>query len=307
MKKILIIANPVSGGFIGLPKLEQIKSYFSNKGIYSEIYLTRNKNSAIEYCRDRLDEFTDFAAAGGDGLINEVSQLAKYKTVSLGIIPSGTANVLAKEFKIPQNDIFKCADIILNGKEKELDCWLANERIFLLMLSGALDSAAVENVNLSLKKYFGKFAYCFSFLKEFLKFKLIDYRIKIIPDKISGIEKNNNIDKPEIATNQFFLSNIEKYAGNFKLNHSKNYNDGLIELIFFNKTNRLKFLKFCYYLLSGKNPVKLDFMKSVKAEELEIIGKIPCPLEFDGESGLKTPVAIKLNKYKILLKIPHLN
>ncbi|HPG30712.1 MAG TPA: diacylglycerol kinase family protein [bacterium] len=307
MKKILIIANPVSGGFIGLPRLEQIKSYFSNNGIYSEIYLTQNKNSAIEYCRGRLDEFTGFVAAGGDGLINEVSQIAKFKTISLGIIPSGTANVLANEFKIPQHDILKCAEIILNGKEKELDCWLANERIFLLMLSGGIDSAAVENVNLSLKKYSGKFAYFFSFLKEFFKFKLTDYQIKIISDKISENKNTNTVNKPEIATNQFFVSNIEKYAGNFKLNHSKNYNDGLIELIFFKSASRLKYLKFCYYLFSGKNPEQLDFIKSVKAGELEIIGKIPYPLEFDGESGLKTPVAIKLNEHKILLKIPYLN
>ncbi|MBP7653129.1 hypothetical protein KA977_06885 [Candidatus Dependentiae bacterium] len=306
MKKFLIIANPVSGSFIGINKLEQLKTYFSNQGIYTEIYLTQYKNSAIDYCLKRHSEFTDFIAVGGDGAINEICQIAKYREINLGIIPAGTANVLAKEFNIPENDIFKSAEIILKGYETKFDCWVANDKIFVLFVSGGIDSAAVENINPLLKKITGKTAYVYSFIKKFIFFNLPDYNITVSISndsfKNNQHKKNNNQSETHIITKQFFLTNIEKYAGNFSLNCGKIYSDKIIELIYFKNISRLKLLKFVFYMIFKKNILSLDYIGLIKSDEFKITGSNSFPVEFDGDSGLYIPLCITPNKYCINIK-----
>ncbi|HCF17758.1 MAG TPA: hypothetical protein DEV96_06905, partial [Rhodospirillum rubrum] len=58
-------------------------------------------------------------AAGGDGTINEVANGLAGSGVALGVIPLGTANVLAIEAGIPR-DPGKAAQVIATGVLRKL-------------------------------------------------------------------------------------------------------------------------------------------------------------------------------------------
>jgi YegS/Rv2252/BmrU family lipid kinase len=289
MKNIVLISNPNSGSFIGKQKLNQLKQYFETESDYNaDIYLTTAPDSATEFCVNNINKYDVFVAVGGDGTINEIIQSAELKNINLGIIPSGTANVLAKEFNIPENDIFKAADIIIKQNFIDLDTWYFNDKLFLLFLSGGYDSIAVNNVNLRLKKIIGKSAYVISLLKEFVKFKLPLFKFKI----------NNRI----IKTRQFFLCNIKKFGGNFILDYNAEYNDNKMELIYFKNISRLKLFRFIIYWILGMKLNKLNFIDIVKVDEIEILSQNNI-IEFDGESKSCDNLLIKFNKNKVKLSI----
>ncbi|HPP86471.1 MAG TPA: diacylglycerol kinase family protein [bacterium] len=280
----LILTNPKSGNFIGLKKLQKLQNYLLANNIQTNLYLSEYKNSITEYCIKNKDKYDDFIAVGGDGTINEVIQLSKYKSFNLAIIPTGTANVLAKEFNICETNLFKAADTIIKNKKIRINTWLANDRIFLLMLSGGIDSMSVENINLTLKKYTGKFSYIYQAFKELF----------FSPKNEYILDFNNS----KIKTKQFFLMNISKYAGNFKLTKPLNYNDKKLELIYFNEYSNIKLLLFALFVLFNSNTAKLNFIKKIyidysKISHSENSNKLP--IQFDGDAGLYTPLEIKFN------------
>src|SRR5438270_733081 len=78
-------------------------------------------------------------SAGGDGTINEVingltaGTRAQRGWMPLGIIPLGTANVLARDLGIPVNDIPAACSVIRAGQIQSMDLGVVNGRRFALM------------------------------------------------------------------------------------------------------------------------------------------------------------------------------
>ncbi len=291
MKKYLIIVNPNSGNYIGDAKTQELYEYFRARSAGVEVFKTTAPGSAVKYCRENHSFYDCIIAVGGDGIINEVAQLAKITSFNLGVIPAGTANVLAKEFNIPEKKTISAADIILKNNFKPIDVWKADDTVFLLFLSGGIDSAAVENINLKLKKITGKFSYFYETLKQFILFNIPDYSIKI----------NGNI----INTKQFYIINIKKYAGHFIINPEAQYSDGKIEMLYLKKYGRFTFLLFAANFLLSRDVTKLSFVDIMKSDSFLITAekKNNAPIEFDGEKGLYAPLQITKLQNKIFLAV----
>jgi diacylglycerol kinase family enzyme len=97
-------------------------------------------------------------AAGGDGTINEVANALTGGPLPLGIIPLGTANVLAMELGIgPTAEAAAAA--IAGGQCLTISPGLVNGRQFLLMAGVGVDAEVVAGVDLALKRRAGKLAY----------------------------------------------------------------------------------------------------------------------------------------------------
>ncbi|WP_424810476.1 diacylglycerol/lipid kinase family protein [Roseococcus sp. YIM B11640] len=104
-------------------------------------------------------------AAGGDGTIAEVAAGLAGSEAALGILPFGTANVLALELGLPRG-AENAARIILAGREALLHPGLAGDRLFVQMLGAGFDAAVVHGLPLPLKRRFGKAAYVWQTLRE---------------------------------------------------------------------------------------------------------------------------------------------
>jgi diacylglycerol kinase family enzyme len=70
------------------------------------------------------------AAAGGDGTINAVAQALMGTNVTLGIVPAGTLNTLAKALDIPPEPD-AIIDVLLHGQVRSIDVGDVNGHIFL--------------------------------------------------------------------------------------------------------------------------------------------------------------------------------
>jgi diacylglycerol kinase family enzyme len=101
-------------------------------------------------------------AAGGDGTINEVANGMLHTGVPLAILPGGTANVLAREMRLPIS-----MERVAARLTEMQPCRVAvgalrmsaERRIFLCMTGAGLDAEIVSRLNLDLKAAMGKFAY----------------------------------------------------------------------------------------------------------------------------------------------------
>ena len=101
MTRIKVIANPVSGrgraGRIAPRVIQRLR----NRGCDMDYFETRKAGDARRLASE-VDGYSTIACIGGDGTVNEVlNGLPDSGIPPLAFIPAGTANVLAKELKLP--------------------------------------------------------------------------------------------------------------------------------------------------------------------------------------------------------------
>ena len=122
------------------------------------------------------DQFDVVAIAGGDGTINEVLNGIDVNAPPVAIIPIGTANVLAAEIGLETKPKV-IADTITSGCPQPINLGIANGQRFAVMASMGFDAEVVSNVNLSLKRYFGKGAYALEALRQLLTYSAPDFKL----------------------------------------------------------------------------------------------------------------------------------
>jgi len=103
MRKAALLYNPASGGSKQRRReLESAVAILKSGGVEAELVPTESPAHAGEEARRAIQSgFDTIFACGGDGTINNISQVLANTPLALGILPVGTANALAHDLKIP--------------------------------------------------------------------------------------------------------------------------------------------------------------------------------------------------------------
>ncbi|HEX4156052.1 MAG TPA: diacylglycerol kinase family protein [Acidobacteriaceae bacterium] len=107
MRRAVLLFNPNAGrgGAARLPLLHRAAEVLTLAGIDAEIIATRAACSAGQQAADAVAAGADLIfACGGDGTLHDVIQgLAQNLSATVGIIPLGSANALARHFDLSLN------------------------------------------------------------------------------------------------------------------------------------------------------------------------------------------------------------
>ncbi len=174
---MLIIFNPVAGRRRAAA-LWRVLDLLVENGVKIEVAETQHAGHATELARQaaRGGEFM-VVAAGGDGTIAEVANGLIGSQTALGIIPLGTANVLAKEYKLSTTPR-AIANTLAYKRCQRLWPGVAQlpggQRVFVQMLGLGFDGAVVKGVQPMLKRAIGKGAYVWQSLWESVAYRFPD-------------------------------------------------------------------------------------------------------------------------------------
>lgn len=99
-KSIYFIINPIAG--IDEPVLSHIARTFQNSKWNWDIGVTKCKEDVGILTKKALRDHVDIVCVyGGDGTVSEAARVLHKTSVPLAILPGGSANVIAKDLKIP--------------------------------------------------------------------------------------------------------------------------------------------------------------------------------------------------------------
>ncbi|PCJ59862.1 MAG: lipid kinase [Rhodospirillaceae bacterium] len=164
-KRILIIHNPTAGRCCR-GRFLKVKGELERLGCELTVKATTRRGDAEAFAREASRDLLDaVVAAGGDGTVSEVVNGLLGRNLPLGIIPLGTANVLAAEILLPFRPR-AIAAVIAEGDRLHCHLGLANGRLFTMMAGVGLDAHVVKNISPRLKKWIGKGAYAWATLRE---------------------------------------------------------------------------------------------------------------------------------------------
>lgn len=185
-RRFLVIHNPVAGARRAR-RLAAVVSLLEQRfGAAVTVRATTGRGDAEEIARRMQPGMVDaLVVAGGDGTINEaINGLAATAeadagpALPLGLVPLGTANVLAAELGLPRT-VLGIAEALVHGSVKPIHLGRANGRFFSMMAGAGLDARVVETVDTGLKRRIGKGAYVVRTLEEWATRPGARYRVTV--------------------------------------------------------------------------------------------------------------------------------
>jgi diacylglycerol kinase (ATP) len=105
--------------------------------------------------------------AGGDGTVKCAAESLLGRQIPLGIIPTGTANNLARTLLIPESVAEACA-VIARGKSMSIDLARVNGAYFVSVAGIGISTQVHRNVDSRHKRVFGPIAYGWEALRSLL-------------------------------------------------------------------------------------------------------------------------------------------
>jgi diacylglycerol kinase family enzyme len=152
-------------------------------GVKLEIAETLHSGHATELARTAAGQGMRLVvAAGGDGTIAEVAAGLDGSDTPMGIIPLGTANVLAHELGLPFAPAAVAAALAF-GRTRALWPGIASTagvpRLFVQMIGAGFDAEVVHHLSLPLKRALGKTAYVLQGLCETIRYRFPQIAITI--------------------------------------------------------------------------------------------------------------------------------
>ncbi|MCZ7546290.1 MAG: diacylglycerol kinase family lipid kinase [Anaerolineae bacterium] len=162
-RHVRIIANPAAGGGCAVGALHDL---FDSRGIAWEADLTRKPGDAKRLAEQAAASCVDaVVACGGDGTLMEVASGLVGSEVPLGVLPSGTGNVMAVELGVGLS-LQRAAALIYGGLPSEVRALdvgqikgQAGARAFLMRASAGFEAVVAQETDPDLKNRIGVLAY----------------------------------------------------------------------------------------------------------------------------------------------------
>ena len=145
-KRAAIIYNPVARKLSRSQHLlQRTIDALKHQGVEAVLVGTTGPGSAGAQAKKQIEAGCDLIlAAGGDGTINEVAAGMLHTGIPLAIVPGGTANVLARETRIPIDMLASVRDLSKMVPTRVAIGMLSmggfEQRSFLCMAGAGLDA-----------------------------------------------------------------------------------------------------------------------------------------------------------------------
>ena len=138
---------------------DALSRHFAAGHIEYGIYETRKSDRLAEIVRRLRDGFDLVVAAGGDGTVSAVSDGLMGSSIPLGIIPTGTGNLIARELSIP--DEVEAAVALIAGAHgtRKIDAMRIGKRAYFLNASVGISASVIGGTTRKSKSRFGRIAY----------------------------------------------------------------------------------------------------------------------------------------------------
>ena len=152
----MLIANPASrrGGRLVASAREAIEA----AGMSCEVMQTERTGHAGEIAGAHGRGYDLVFTLGGDGTAMEVAGALAGSGVSIGVLPGGTGNLLARALGIPQN-VSKAVNVLARGTVRQIDLGEVLGHRFAVAAGVGIDASMVAETPAWMKRRLGVLAY----------------------------------------------------------------------------------------------------------------------------------------------------
>lgn len=289
-RRALLIINPISGTSKKQGLSRRVTSRLAEIGTHVDTVLTKCAGDATNLARKAIaDGYDSVIAAGGDGTINETAIALCGSDVTLGIIPCGSGNGLARHLNIPI-DIEGSLNVICLGRNEICDYGTVNGHPFFCTFGTGFDAQVSHKFAQSKSR--GLMTYVSSAFKEYVHYKPEEYVITA---------------NGEVLTERAFVvavCNASQYGNNAYIAPHASINDGLLDVTIIHYGNLLTTAMVSLDLMAGTIEKNM-LIHTFRTKSLHISRKTEGPAHIDGEPMiLDAEIDIECHERRLCIYTP---
>lgn len=288
-RRAIVIANPVSGRGHGARAAGEVAEGLRRRGVGTEVFLTAARGDAFTRLRS-LDEEADLiVAVGGDGTLREVLEGLVDPEVPVGILPSGTANVVASQLGLPR-DVHHHLEILFRKKVAPIDAARVNGKLSVLVTGVGFDALAVREVERRRRGPITKWSYLGAILRAMRGYRPPRLRVHV-DDRLLADEYG-----------LVLVGNTTNYAGLLHMAAETRLDDGRFEVYLFPTGRIIELLAAGLRGVVSRLPGGAVTMR--QAARVRVESQEPVPYQVDGDLGGVTPVEVEIGPNQYHLVVP---
>lgn len=286
MDKIPLIFNPSAHADKGKQSAEIIKGLSDR----IEFFETSSYSDLKKLTSDAVERgLPAIAVAGGDGTINAVIEGLLGSATALGVFPTGSMNLFARELGLPLNNLRECWEVIDSGKTKGVDIIRAGESFFVQVAGVGFDAKIIKETTWESKKKYGRLSYLMSAFSVAGQDPPV---LRVIPESGKVIE------------GAFVLiGNGALYGPALRVFPKASNDDRMLEVMVFEKQSHTEIFRY----VSGITLGRIEQTKGIhyiQTPSLRVESDSDVPVEVDGELAGTTPVEFKLFEKQLTVFTP---
>jgi diacylglycerol kinase (ATP) len=286
----LIIANPAAGRSRSSRRFfAKVVAALERRGCAVVVRRSGPRPGDLErLAREAEADFEAIVAAGGDGTVNAVANGLAGSARPMGLLPLGTANVLAREIGLPRR-AEALAGLIAVAPATAIWPGSVDGRLFLMMASCGFDSETVASVDPGLKRHVGRLAFLWAVLV-----RLRQYRGRELLIRADGVE---------YRAAAMIAAKGRRYAGTFIVAPQADLAEPVLDLLLLRQPGRAAILRHLAALPLGLSS-RLRGVTTLRVRSVRVAGDESLPVQADGEIVGRLPVAIGIAEQPLWLIRP---
>lgn len=236
---------------------------------------------------EAIDEGCDLViAVGGDGTVRAVAEALAGTETTLGIVPQGTGNLLARNLGVPLNGMKPALERVRDATPQHIDLgWVdfdGQSRAFAVMVGFGIDAQMLVETDDDLKSKAGWLAYVEAMGRALAGTEMTDITVMI-----------DDRDPQEVRGHTMLIGNCGMLQGGIRLLPDAQLDDGLLDILLVSSEGALQWLdtvrSFVWdngirrLLGGGDTAVSTDSTQHLAVEKISVELASPLVFEIDGE------------------------
>lgn len=288
--RVTAILNPETGRH----RAEQLESLLRNiLGRQFEVAVLRSTypGEATALARDAAPNSSIVIAVGGDGTVAEVAAGIIDTPASLAIVPTGTANVIARGLGLPINPARAARLLLRPTTRRYLDIAISGDRVALHMAGAGFDAQMVRDARRELKRVAAWLAYLPPALKHAFG-PGWDFTITVDGEVIRTHARMVLVANDPVVLNP-----------RLRIGVGVEPDDGLLDVCIFQPPNARAVLSLSLWTLLGRVNRSRHF-RQLKGRDVRLDATPPAPVELDGDDAGTTPLHLRVRPGAIPIVVP---
>jgi len=280
-QKFFFVVNPRSGNYREKVVRKRLADFLSAEGVSGEVhYFVDEETLRQSVGRAIAEGVRSFVVVGGDGMVALVAGHLKGKRFRMGIVPTGTANMLAQLLGIPI-DSRKALEVLTSStRTKTIDGLAIGGRVFFMNASIGLSSYSIQELRTEEKSLLKRAAYILAVLRSMRKAVT-----RTLYLEIDG--KPQQVEAAELFVDNAGALGTPRY----RLSDAR-FDDGKAEVCLVHKGTPAEFFSAMLDVFVRKNKRAIRWIGS--AGQVRVECEQPLPVQADGDAVTETPVTIEV-------------
>jgi YegS/Rv2252/BmrU family lipid kinase len=289
VRRVLLIANPTSGGGKVPRLLPQVRERLSALGVEHRTETTRDLAHARELTLEALALGEIPVAFSGDGVAGAVAGAAAHRDAVIGVLPGGSGNDFCRHTGIPGDALAAC-ETLARGEPRPIDLGEANGVPFLGIASLGFDSEANAAANAA-PRALGRAIYVYGALSALARWRPASFEVEADGERLA------------FEGWSVICANTSVYGGGMFVAPDARIDDGLLDLVAIRKTGRARFLASFPKVFKGEH-VRLEHVTVRRAPEIRVSASRPFTVFADGDPIADLPVVVRALPAAVRVLLP---